>query len=72
MKKSEKTCLDCLHCKVSVQSTEINRLCFCAEKEKKVTHKEAYWQAKKVCKNFNDMSEGKRKPLLRYPQERVG
>jgi hypothetical protein len=53
MKK--KTCLDCLHCKVSAKSTAYMRLCFCTEKEKRKRHKELYWFTKKVCKEFFDM-----------------
>jgi hypothetical protein len=61
-----KTCFDCLHCKVSANSTEKNRLCFCDETEKKVRHKDLYWLNKKVCKKFEDMSDPeKRRPLLK-------
>jgi len=79
MKK--KTCLDCLHCKVSVKSTRNCRLCFCSKAEKKENHQEFYWLIKKLCDNFFDMTETtrlaffharpnpamtkKRKPLLR-------
>jgi hypothetical protein len=52
-----KTCLDCLHCKVSAKSTEQCRLCYCVQKQKRVSHKESYWFTKKVCENFTDMSE---------------
>jgi hypothetical protein len=48
----QKTCIDCLHCKVSATSTINNRLIFCADKVKKQNHKEAYWLGKK----FEDMS----------------
>ena len=53
--KKKKTCFDCLHCKVSAKSTEKIRLCFCAVKEKKQNHKEAYWIDRAVCKTFDDM-----------------
>jgi hypothetical protein len=55
--KNEKTCFDCLHCKVSAKSTKYCRLCFCAEAEVKKNHKETYWLAKPVCEKFDDMSE---------------
>ena len=51
-----RTCFDCLYCKVSAKSTEKCRLCFCDKTKKKVTHKEPYWQGKKVCHKFFDMS----------------
>jgi hypothetical protein len=54
--KPLKSCIDCLHCKVSAKSTKNNRLIFCAETKKKQNHKEKYWLAKKVCKKFEDMS----------------
>jgi hypothetical protein len=56
-KAKKKTCLDCLHCKVSVRSTVNNRLCFCSETEKKERHREMFWQVKKVCKQFVNMGE---------------
>jgi hypothetical protein len=56
MKTKNKTCSDCLHCKVSAKSTEKCRLCFCAETKKKVKHKEHYWLAKNVCRKFEDMT----------------
>jgi hypothetical protein len=49
------TCLDCLHCKVSIKSTANNRLCFCSETGKRKRHKEPYWLAKKVCQQFENM-----------------
>ena len=51
-----KTCFDCFHCKVSAMSTIKCRLCFCAEKSKRVNHKEPYWLTKKVCRKFEDAS----------------
>ena len=56
MNIEEKSCADCLHCKVSTRSTEKRRLCFCAKTKKKERHKESYWLIKPVCKKFNDMS----------------
>ena len=53
---NEKTCFDCLHCKVSKKSTDKCRLCFCAETKKKERHKETYWLVKPVCKKFEDMA----------------
>jgi len=59
--KNQKTCLDCLHCKVSAKSTAKCRLCFCAMSTKKERHKEAYWLVKKLCGYFEDMTG--RKPF---------
>ena len=65
--ETKKTCVDCLHCKVSVKSTEKCRLCFCSETTKKIKHKEPFWLARPVCKKFDDMTvvEPMRRPLLR-------
>jgi hypothetical protein len=52
-----KTCLDCLYCRVSRTSTGKNRLFFCSEKKKQVKHTENYWQTKKHCDEFEDMTE---------------
>ena len=52
-----KTCVECLHCKVSAKSTENDRLCFCAVRNKDEQHEEAYWLAKPVCENFEGFSE---------------
>ena len=54
--KKDKSCFDCLHCKVSATSSEKCRLFFCATKTKRQNHKEQYWLIKRVCKNFDDMS----------------
>jgi hypothetical protein len=72
--KKQKTCLDCLYCKVSAKSTANCRLCFCSETKSKERHKDAYWLAKNLCRKFEDMSEkvsktvlfpiNKRRPLL--------
>ena len=51
----DKTCVDCLHCKVSMQSTDNYRLCFCSEQSVKQNYPELYWQNKTVCPQFNDM-----------------
>ena len=53
----EKTCVDCLHCKVSKKSSENSRLCFCMESKEKVRHKETYWLNKQPCDHFVDMCE---------------
>jgi hypothetical protein len=53
----QKTCFDCLHCKVSVKSTDKCRLCFCSENKTKANHKDNYWLSKPLCKLFSDMSE---------------
>jgi hypothetical protein len=53
---TNKTCLDCLHCKVSAKSTENNRLCFCAEKKVKKNKAEFYWLNKRPCNGFEDMT----------------
>jgi len=52
----EKTCIDCLNCKVSKYSTNKKRLCFCSEIGKKAMLEEVYWKKRTVCNNFNDMS----------------
>jgi len=52
--KTNKTCFDCLHCKVSAKSKNL-RLCFCAETKKKVNHKDDFWLKKPVCKKFDFM-----------------
>jgi len=75
---TEKTCIDCLSCKVSAKSTPVQRVCFCSESKEKTLHKESYWLAKKICNEFEDMGERiipmiivpavvipKRKPLMR-------
>ena len=65
--RGKKNCLDCLHCKVSAQSTAKCRLCFCEEKEKKVRHKEFYWLNKKPCDEFSDMTETVKLAVLQKP-----
>ena len=72
--KNQKTCLDCFFCKVSARSTANCRLCFCERKEIQERHKEQFWQNKKPCDDFEDMSGNKpfrfnfpvhfRRPLL--------
>jgi hypothetical protein len=54
-KTKKQTCLDCLHCKVSVKSTANNRLCYCGIVENAKNHKEFYWHTKKVCNAFEGM-----------------
>jgi len=56
--KNQRTCLDCLYCKVSARSTANCRLCFC-EKKGNERHKEQFWQNKKPCSDFEDMSGNK-------------
>ena len=56
MKDKQKTCIDCLHCKLSKKSTEKRKLCFCSETKKKITRNEAYWLEKKSCNEFEDMA----------------
>ena len=67
MTTENKTCVDCLHCKVSATSTKNRRMCFCSLTKAKERHKLTHWQNKKVCKKFFDMSvdEVKRPPLLK-------
>ena len=73
MKKTKnKTCIDCLHCKVSVKSTANNRLCYCAKEGKEVRPQEPYWSKKKVCGEFDSMGaritpppRTPRRPLLK-------
>jgi hypothetical protein len=54
---NQKTCADCLHCKVSAKSVENDRVFFCSKNKNKTTHKETYWLTKPVCKKFVDMTE---------------
>ena len=54
--KNNKTCCDCLHCKVSAKSTENCLLCFCTETVNKDKHKELYWLNKPLCEKFSDMN----------------
>ena len=54
--KNTKTCLDCLHCKVSVKSTEKCRLCYCIKNVKRKNRNEEYWVMKELCNDFEDMS----------------
>jgi hypothetical protein len=53
--KKQKTCFDCLHCKVSATSTKNSRLCFCAVSAVREDNKEAYWLTKPLCGKFDDM-----------------
>jgi len=56
-KSGQKTCCDCLHCKVSATSTKNNILCFCKVSKNQLRYNETYWLAlKKMCKKFEDMS----------------
>ena len=64
----KKTCLDCLHCKVSASSKNNCRWCFCSASKNQLRYQEIYWQTKrKVCKKFDDMTvvEPVRRLLLR-------
>ena len=56
MSNEKSNCTDCLHCKVSVKSSEECRLCFCSEVGRKAVLQEFYWRNKSVCHNFEDMS----------------
>ena len=51
----KKNCTDCLHCKVSVKSTDDCRLFFCSEIGRKAAIIEFYWLNKPVCQKFEDM-----------------
>jgi hypothetical protein len=63
----KKTCLDCLHCKVSVKSTAKNRLCYCAKEGKKVQPQEPYWLERKICGKFDRMGPPITSRVLRAP-----
>ena len=53
---NEKSCVNCSHCKVSRKSLVIRGLCFC-EKKRQIKEKAVkYWQKKKVCRLFDDVS----------------
>jgi hypothetical protein len=64
---TKKMCFDCLHCKVSVKSTENCRLCFCAVTAKKEKHREHYWLTKTVCKRIDDMSGKPTRSMKNFP-----
>jgi hypothetical protein len=69
-KTSNKTCIDCLHCKVSAKSTVHLRLCYCAKEGKGVRPEEPFWSEKKVCGEFNSMGSrvtlhATKRPLLK-------
>ena len=54
--EKKKTCVNCLHCKVSRKSLAIKGLCFC-EKKKQIKEKQViYWQKKEVCRLYDDMT----------------
>jgi len=69
--RKEKTCGDCLHCKMTVLTVGNNNLCFCEKKLPRDYKPEPYWLKKNTCKNFNDMGVYKkivpRRPLLKLP-----
>jgi hypothetical protein len=52
--KARKSCLDCLHCKVSAKSTEKHTYCYCIKSKKRQNHNSTYWLTKKLCKDFDD------------------
>ena len=56
MNNEKPNCTDCLHCKVSVNSTEECRLCFCSEIGRKAVIKEFYWRNRTVCYKFENMA----------------
>jgi hypothetical protein len=71
-KARNKTCLNCLHCKVSAKSTAHVRLCYCAKEGKEVRPQEPFWSEKKVCGEFDSMGacittppRASRRPLLK-------
>jgi hypothetical protein len=66
----KKTCIDCLHCKVSAKSTVNVRLCYCAKEGKEKQYREPFWSEKKVCGEFDNMGSRitlrvPRRPLLK-------
>jgi len=54
---NKKTCLDCLHCKISRLSIVTERLCYCDRLLNKKEHPEPYWLEKKPCKKFDNMNK---------------
>jgi hypothetical protein len=69
-KAKNKTCLDCLHCKVSAKSTANVRLCYCAKEGTEAQHRDPFWSEKQVCGEFYNMGSritlrAPRKPLLK-------
>jgi hypothetical protein len=56
LKEAEsRTCIDCLHCKVSAESTAGNRQCYCGITKNPERREEVYWLGKKICKEFAGM-----------------
>ena len=53
---NEKTCCDCLYCKVSRKSIAIRGLCFCDKKRQIKEKTVKYWLKKNLCRLFDDMS----------------
>jgi hypothetical protein len=54
-----KTCINCLHCKVSSLSTKTRRWCYCSEAAETELRRDTYWLTKSVCEKFVNMSERK-------------
>jgi len=68
--KNQKTCLDCLYCKVSAKSTANCRLCFCSLKDVQKRHKEPYWLAKTPCEDFEDMTDNRPVSRILFPAKK--
>jgi hypothetical protein len=56
-KTKNRTCIDCLHCKVSIKSTANNRLCYCAKERKETQPQDPFWSERKVCGEFSGMGK---------------
>ena len=65
--EKNKSCCDCLHCKVSAVKIDDKTLYFCNVSKNKARNLDIFWLVKKkLCKKFVDMDdEEKRRPLLR-------
>jgi hypothetical protein len=66
----KETCLDCLYCKVSAESTVDVRLCYCAKEGNEARLQEPFWLEKEVCGEFDSMGpritpHSFRRPLLK-------
>jgi hypothetical protein len=57
-----KSCIDCLYCKVSVNTTTHSRLCYCDKVSIKERYAERYWVGKGPCIQFEDMVYEKKGP----------
>jgi hypothetical protein len=68
MSERMKTCLDCLHCKVSVTSTKKVRFCFCAVKKVREDYIDTFWLIRPLCNKFDELTINVcKRPLVVVP-----